>query len=320
MPPPPCPDTVARRSVPGQAAPPFPITLPATMDLIYRFDPLAPTAERECPDADAALERILSGNRRFCDVVEQIRQRSADGDARQPIVVPMCPLSLGVPDREDLPPGQSPFALVVGCSDARVPIETVLGQSLNELFVVRIAGNVLGVECLASVDFAASHFRDSLKLAVALGHTQCGAVSAAVDAYLSPGRYTRIAFTPSLRTLVDHLQMVVRGAATALREVYGRSVEHHPRYREALAEVAVYLNAAFTAHDLGREMHLSGDAPVRVVYTVYDLLTHRLHAFPDGAPHEAAAAAFAEAPREGEGFVALGRRIAQGATAATAAV
>ena len=94
-------------------------------------------------------------------------------------------------------PKQAPFAVVVGCSDARVPTEMIFGQGFNDLFVIRVAGNVLGDECLGSIDFALNALSDSVKVVVMLGHSGCGAVTGAVDAYLQPFKFW------SKSTLVD---------------------------------------------------------------------------------------------------------------------
>src|SRR5438552_17467632 len=147
-------------------------------------------------------------------------QQATLGEGTQTeVVVPICPVSLGMPIWAGEIPKQKPYALVLGCSDARVPIEPIFDQSFNDLFVVRIAGNVLGTECLGSVDYAVRHFADSLKLVVVLGHTGCGAVSAAVETYLSPQDYADIAFTHALRSLVDRIMISVRGASNALQHV-----------------------------------------------------------------------------------------------------
>ena len=79
--------------------------------------------------------------------------------------------------REQLVAGQEPFAIVVGCSDSRVPVETVFDQGLGDLFVIRIAGNVISHTQLGSIEFAATRF--GARLVVVLGHTGCGAVEAA---------------------------------------------------------------------------------------------------------------------------------------------
>ena len=146
------------------------------------------------------------------------------GPAPEQIVIPSNPLSLGLPLVAGTAVAQTPFALVLGCSDARVPIEQIFDQSPNDLFVIRVAGNVLGVECLGSIDYAVANLGKSLKLVVVLGHSTCGAVSAAVDSYLAPKNYAEIAFTHALRSLVDRIQTAVRGAANALERVGGASV------------------------------------------------------------------------------------------------
>ena len=74
-------------------------------------------------------------------------------------------------------PKQAPFAVVIGCSDARVPTEMIFGQGFNDLFVIRVAGNVLGDVCLGSIDFAVEALSESVKLLVVLGHSGCGAVT-----------------------------------------------------------------------------------------------------------------------------------------------
>ena len=75
-------------------------------------------------------------------------------------MIPSDPLALGFPAGSGAAPVQTPFALVLGCSDARVPIEQIFDQSPNDLFVIRVAGNVLGVECLGSIDYAVNQFGD----------------------------------------------------------------------------------------------------------------------------------------------------------------
>ena len=163
--------------------------------------------------------------------------------------------------------------------------------------MIRIAGNVLGTECLGSVDYAVRNFAESLKLVVVLGHTSCGAVSAAVETYLSPKDYAAIAFTHSLRSLVDRIMIAVRGASNALHEVCGRGVQHHPKYKDALKELAVYLNAAITAYDLHREVAAFGTDSTRVVYGVYDLTSLFVTAAPTAKPTDPS---FASAPQQEE--------------------
>jgi carbonic anhydrase len=147
---------------------------------------------------------------------------------------------------------------------------------------------------------------------VVLGHTRCGAVSAAVDSYLSPQDYPDIAFTHALRSLVDRIQIAVRGAAKALKRVHGPSVTGHPGYRDALVETAVYLNAALTAFDVQKEIAAIGGHMVQTVYGVFDLVDQRVHALPN-RKDRAAEATFGQVPASTEGFTALGERIATAA-------
>jgi len=169
-------------------------------------------------------------------------------------------------------PVQSPFAALLGCADARVPPEFVFSKGSNELFVVRVAGNVLGQECLGSMRYAVSHFSTTLKLLVVLAHANCGAVTEAVDLYLEPGRYIHSATDYSVRSIEDQILIAVRAAALSLEARYGPRVSKQPGYRAALLEVAVVLNAAWSAYCLRQEFK---DRLPRlgVVYGAYDLIS-----------------------------------------------
>jgi carbonic anhydrase len=229
------------------------------------------------------------------------------------VVIPSDPLSLGFTGGTGLAPVQAPFALVLGCSDARVPVEQIFDQSPNDLFVIRVAGNVLGVECLGSIEYAVQSFEKSLQLLVVLGHSTCGAVSAAVDSYLAPKNYAEIAFTHSLRSLVDRIQIAVRGAAKSLQGVGGSSVVERADYRAMLIEAAVYLNAAITAYDVQRALAASSAACPRVVFGVFDLVDQHVRARPGGAKPDSLVESphFGEVPRGPDAFVVLGEEIAQ---------
>src|SRR5262245_62125843 len=134
------------------------------MDLIYRYDPSQPLERPRIEDPAAARKVLVEGNERFSDIVRRMQLR-ATGAVDEPMIFPVSPESLGRPVIPGKAPHQEPFALVLGCSDARVPIEAVLDQSFNDLFVIRIAGNVLGTECLGSLDYAVRHLK-SLRLVV----------------------------------------------------------------------------------------------------------------------------------------------------------
>lgn len=111
--------------------------------------------------AREALERLREGNRHF------VKHASA----------PDLPLDKA--RRESLTRGQAPFAVVLSCSDSRVPSEIVFGQGLGDLFVVRVAGNIVAPSLVGSVEFAAAKF--GTRLVVVMGHSSCGAIQATLD-------------------------------------------------------------------------------------------------------------------------------------------
>ena len=115
-------------------------------------------------DPKEALDQLRSGNKRF--VANEISFKLNDLE------------------RLRLADGQEPFAVVLGCSDSRVPIELVFDQGLGDLFVIRVAGNVVAPSQIGSIEFAAQKF--GTKLVVVLGHTQCGAIEATLDELMQP--------------------------------------------------------------------------------------------------------------------------------------
>jgi carbonic anhydrase len=144
--------------------------------------------------ARQALERLREGNRRFAAGV-----RSLDSLASQT-------------RRADLLAGQQPFAIILGCSDSRVPAELVFDQGLGDLFVIRVAGNIVAPSLVGSVEFAAARF--GTRLVVVLGHSQCGAIQATLEELLEPGE----PHSPNLRAIVERVRPSVEGLlATELR-------------------------------------------------------------------------------------------------------
>src|SRR5438105_15927505 len=115
--------------------------------------------------ASEALERLLEGNRRF---VSDVRRSAALVTQTR---------------RSELAEGQEAFAIVLGCSDSRDPAEIVFDQGLGDLFVIRVAGNIVASSQIGSVEFAAERF--GTPLVVVMGHTQCGAIDAAIEAVTS---------------------------------------------------------------------------------------------------------------------------------------
>jgi carbonic anhydrase len=245
---------------------------------------------------DEAIGRLLEGNAEF------VREVAPDVPA---------PSTIGLPDGAPVvdPPPQSPFCIVLGCSDARVPSELVFGARPNQQFVVRVAGNVLGEECLGSIEYALHTFKASIHLLVVLGHTRCGAVTAAVDAYLRPSEHNAIAFTRSLRAVVNHALIAARGAAIALEEIWGPAVADDPGYRDALIETSTYLNAAMTAYHLQSELRPEMKSGVEVVYGVFDIVTCRVIG-PHLDTNTDDTSKLAPAPADSGELTALGRVIA----------
>jgi len=129
--------------------------------------------------ADEALRRLVDGNARF---------------RRGEVQFPSAPQQM----LADLAKGQQPYAMILGCADSRVPPELIFGAGLGELFVVRVAGNVLSPEVAGSLQYAGAHLHTPLL--VVLGHESCGAIAAALDTkWHGPRQHSRI------QMLVDSL-------------------------------------------------------------------------------------------------------------------
>lgn len=122
---------------------------------------------------------------------------------------------------------QNPVAIILGCSDARVPVEMVFDQGLGDLFVIRVAGNVVAPSQIGSIEFAVEKF--ATRLVVVLGHSHCGAVTACVEALVNPAQN----YSPNLQSIVDRIRPSVHNLyelATAngndinVNELIGRSI------------------------------------------------------------------------------------------------
>src|SRR6266576_2669593 len=137
--------------------------------------------------AQEALARLRDGNRRFVD--------NGAGSGGRP------------------GPGQQPFAIVLGCSDSRVPAELIFGQGFGDLFVIRVAGNIVAPSQVGSVEFAAARF--GTRLVVVLGHTECGAITATIEELRQPALHQ----SAGLRAIVDRIRPAVEPLFdTPLRE------------------------------------------------------------------------------------------------------
>jgi carbonic anhydrase len=129
-----------------------------------------------------ALDRLRDGNRRF--VSESLSLDAQTSRSR----------------RRELATGQEPFAIILGCSDSRVPAELVFDQGLGDLFVIRIAGNIIAPSGIGSVEFAAERF--GTRLVVVLGHSSCGAILATLDELARPSEQQ----SRNLRSIVDRVR------------------------------------------------------------------------------------------------------------------
>ncbi len=241
------------------------------IEIAWQYDPEAAPVERRPATAQEALLMLHMGNTGFADLGR------STGAGRY--VIPVSGEELGLGDSPGRAPTQMPSAVILGCSDARVPLELVFSQSANDVFAVRVAGNVLGEDCVGSIDFALTNLA-SVRLVAVVGHTGCGAVQAGVDAYLNPQNYLGLAANLPLRGIVDAVMPAVRGADTALRGHYGEQVVDKPGFREALVDASVVLNAATAGAAVQRIFARRLSDELGVVFGVYDL-TSRLVGLPD---------------------------------------
>ncbi len=203
-----------------------------------------------------ALGRLRDGNRRF---VTGVRSNELVSQTR----------------RLELPVGQKPFAIILGCSDSRVPAEFVFDQGLGDLFVIRVAGNVVAPSQVDSVEFAAERF--GTRLVVVLGHSQCGAILATLEELERPP----LEQSRSLRSIVGR----VRPSVQTLLETELRH-DH-----DALVHQAVRANIRVSASQLRHGSELLEDLMAKdglvVVGAEYSLETGVVEFF-DGVPPEAA--------------------------------
>ena len=180
-----------------------------TVDITYRYGEQGVPSRPRPPDSSAAHLRLNDGNRAFAALLEGL----TDESGRAQTIVSVDARDLGFSAGDPALPKQRPFAAILGCSDARVPIELIFNEGPNDLFVIRVAGNGLGTEVLGSLKYAVDHLSGSLKLIVVLGHSGCGALTAAVDVFLNPENYLLLTTMHSLRNILDGLLVVVQASA-----------------------------------------------------------------------------------------------------------
>jgi carbonic anhydrase len=202
-----------------------------------------------------ALERLRQGNARF--VSGDRSSGSLRDRARQ----------------QELLEGQQPFAVVLGCSDSRVPVEIAFDQGLGDLFVIRVAGNVAAPSQIGSVEFAVGHL--GTRLVVVLGHSRCGAVQATLDSLQQP---------PDQRS--PNLDAIVRRVRPSVEDLLTTELRHDP---EALSRSAIRANVRAAARNLRRGSdlirRLAREGELLIVSAEYSLETGAVDFFdiPSGA-------------------------------------
>jgi len=203
--------------------------------------------------AREALERLQQGNRRFVEAMgghDSLAHRERRGE---------------------LTDGQEPFAIILGCSDSRVPAEIVFDQGLGDLFVIRVAGNIVAPSQVGSVEFAAARF--GTQLVVVLGHSQCGAIVATLEQLREPMSHQ----SRNLRSIVDRVR-------PSVEPLLATDVARDP---EALSRQAVRANIRVSASHLrhGSEVleELIHSRGLLVVGAEYSLETGVVEFF-DGMP------------------------------------
>ncbi len=158
--------------------------------------------------ASEALSRLQEGNQRFVAGV-----RSVDTLVKQM-------------QRADLLDNQAPFAIILGCSDSRVPAEIVFDQGLGDLFVIRVAGNIVAPSQIGSVEFAVERF--GTPLVVVLGHSMCGAVMATLDDLQSPSE-----------TRSSNVLSIVNRIRPTVEPLFRTELRHNP---EQLLDASIRAN------------------------------------------------------------------------------
>ena len=165
--------------------------------------------------AAEALERLRAGNLRFAANV-----RGSDAFVSHT-------------RRAELASGQQPFAIILGCSDSRVPAEIVFDQGLGDLFVIRVAGNIVAPSQVGSVEFSAARY--GTRLVVVLGHSQCGAILATLEELRRP-----TAQSANLRAIVDRVR-------PSVEQLLGTNLKNDP---DALVTEAVRANIRASVNHL----------------------------------------------------------------------
>lgn len=206
------------------------------------------TANTRPKTGQEALELLKEGNTRYVDSLN-----NSD---------PM------MQKRPELVKDQDPLAIILGCSDARVPVEIVFDQGLGDLFVIRVAGNVVAPSQIGSIEFAAEKF--GTQLVVVLGHSHCGAVTACVEALINPAQF----YSPNLQSIVDRIRPSVYNLHE-LATANGQDVD-----ADELVDRSIRANVRMSVSQLkhgSRALEdLSGSGQLLIVGAEYDLDTGKV--------------------------------------------
>ena len=193
-------------------------------------------------DAARALARLREGNRRFVDHVVSLEAL------------------LSHARREDHARAQRPFAVILGCSDSRAPAEFVFDQGLGDLFVIRVAGNIAAPSQIGSVEFAVARF--GIRLVVVLGHSNCGAIQATLEAVDHPQDVS-----PALHAIVDRIMPALGDIAHAHD---GDDEARERRPREAMRANVRYTAARLRADSTYLD-RMCNEQGLSIVGADYDL-------------------------------------------------
>jgi len=200
-----------------------------------------------------ALEKLRQGNARFINNVR----------GAEPI--------LSQVRRADLVHGQNPFAVILGCSDSRVPAEIIFDQGLGDLFVIRVAGNVVAPSQVGSVEFAVERF--DIPLVMVLGHTMCGGVGATLDVLQKRAN----AGSSGIMSIVDRIR-------PAIEPLLQTELAGQP---DALMRASIQANVRASANQLRHGSaiieRMVSERGLAVVGGVYQLATGEVDFF-DGVP------------------------------------
>lgn len=187
--------------------------------------------------ADEALQRLLDGNKRYiASKMNACREITAAA-------------------REKLAKGQKPYAIILSCSDSRVPPEIIFDKGLGEIFVVRVAGNVPDPIILGSIEYAAEHFGS--RLVMVLGHERCGAVTAAVDAKGRPE---------------GNIGAIIKAIAPAVKQA---KTEYKGKEKAELVETAINDNVKLVAANITKQSsvlkNFAEEERIKIVAAKYHL-------------------------------------------------